>query len=375
MGGIPVSGGLYRCRGGARSAVAAPLSLRLTPQRLDAAPTHQGLWKLAAAMPSLSTIVVVGSSVLLISVFNISYTFIFTLGLLLMLLLSASRPSMGAEQFSPVYTAGVSSGLQYGVAAVQGRRPYMEDMHQIVDFDDQPAAASVGMTHFFAVFDGHGGKRAAAWAHEHLVTYLLQELTGAAANSSGRVGAASGVNAGGGLAGAVSPPAESASSILDGAAVDAFHRTDAAFLRQAAARGIPDGSTAVTCMIQCMDASCHGASPANSSRGGSGAARSGGGAAGERRLLVANLGDSRCVMVRTDGSALALSSDHKPNRPDERARVQAAGGQVRPTCAYARSTRTPAPFMSPCVGRGGRVGWRGRAPLSSCARSCAQRLA
>ena len=32
--------------------------------------------------------------------------------------------------------------------------------------------------------------------------------------------------------------------------------------------------------------------------------------------------------VRNDRSALALSSDHKPNRPDERARVMAAGGQV-----------------------------------------------
>ena len=43
-----------------------------------------------------------------------------------------------------------------------------------------------------------------------------------------------------------------------------------------------------------------------------------------RRLLVANLGDSRCALVRSDGSAVALSDDHKPNRPDEKARVQAA---------------------------------------------------
>merc|ERR1719182_857884 len=60
----------------------------------------------------------------------------------------------------------------------------------------------------------------------------------------------------------------------------------------------------------------------------SGASGGGGSGKSDRRLLVANLGDSRCVMVRNDGSALALSSDHKPNRPDERARVQAAGGQV-----------------------------------------------
>ena len=68
---------------------------------------------------------------------------------------------------------------------------------------------------------------------------------------------------------------------------------------------MPDGSTAVTCMLQPP------AAPG-----------------GPRRLLVANLGDSRCCLVRGDGSAVALSDDHKPNRPDERARVQAAGGHV-----------------------------------------------
>ena len=64
----------------------------------------------------------------------------------------------------------------------------MEDMHQIVDFEGQSSAEKVGMTHFFAVFDGHGGKRAAAWAHANLVTNLLLELAcaddGDAAGSS-----------------------------------------------------------------------------------------------------------------------------------------------------------------------------------------------
>mmetsp|Transcript_40591 Transcript_40591/g.93193 ORF Transcript_40591/g.93193 Transcript_40591/m.93193 type:complete len:157 (-) Transcript_40591:365-835(-) len=52
------------------------------------------------------------------------------------------------------------------------------------------------------------------------------------------------------------------------------------------------------------------------------------GGGGARRLLVANLGDSRAALVRRDGNGAALSDDHKPNRPDERARVQAAGGRV-----------------------------------------------
>lgn len=213
------------------------------------------------------------------------------------LLIGCSRQRVGAEQFAPVYLSGAAAGLPYGVAAVQGRRAYMEDMHQIVNFEDRPEADAANLTHFFAVFDGHGGKRAAAWAHAHLVSNLLLEL--ARARTEGAAGS-----------GTDSSPlsVDACTGMLDGAAVDAFHRTDAAFLRQAAARGMPDGSTAVTCMVQALDA------------------RAGGKA--DRRLLVANLGDSRCVMVRADGSALALSSDHKPNRPDERARVQAAGGQV-----------------------------------------------
>ena len=249
------------------------------------------------------------------------------IGLTTLFLLAGSPPAGGAEQFSPVYTSGVASGLQYGVAAVQGRRPYMEDMHQVADFDDEPAAANVGMTHFFAVFDGHGGKRAAAWAHAHLVQNLLQEL------KSGGGARHGGGDADGNAENSSSTPSATA---LDAAAVDAFHRTDAAFLKQAALRRIPDGSTAVTCMVQTVGGggggssseSSNGADAAAAAANGGGGGGGGGAAKAERRLLVANLGDSRCVMVRSDGTALPLSSDHKPNRPDERLRVQAAGGQV-----------------------------------------------
>ncbi|RLM75238.1 putative protein phosphatase 2C 37 [Panicum miliaceum] len=48
------------------------------------------------------------------------------------------------------------------------------------------------------------------------------------------------------------------------------------------------------------------------------------------RLVVANCGDSRAVLCRgPDGAPpVPLSDDHKPNRPDELARIQAAGGRV-----------------------------------------------
>ena len=47
----------------------------------------------------------------------------------------------------------------------------------------------------------------------------------------------------------------------------------------------------------------------------------------EATLYVANAGDSRCVLCR-DGAALAMSRDHKPNDPEEYARIRNAGGFV-----------------------------------------------
>mmetsp|Transcript_17753 Transcript_17753/g.43419 ORF Transcript_17753/g.43419 Transcript_17753/m.43419 type:complete len:233 (-) Transcript_17753:56-754(-) len=45
------------------------------------------------------------------------------------------------------------------------------------------------------------------------------------------------------------------------------------------------------------------------------------------QLYVANLGDSRGVLCR-GGSAVEITSDHKPNRPDELERVRSVGGTV-----------------------------------------------
>eukprot|EP00752_Nemacystus_decipiens_P005666 g5127.t2 len=51
---------------------------------------------------------------------------------------------------------------------------------------------------------------------------------------------------------------------------------------------------------------------------------------GHGEISVANLGDSKCVlgtMVNGHVCAVALSDDHKPDRPDERQRILAIGGQ------------------------------------------------
>jgi serine/threonine protein phosphatase PrpC len=43
-------------------------------------------------------------------------------------------------------------------------------------------------------------------------------------------------------------------------------------------------------------------------------------------VYVASVGDSRAIMFRRDGSVLYSTKDHKPDRPEEKARIVAAGG-------------------------------------------------
>ena len=47
----------------------------------------------------------------------------------------------------------------------------------------------------------------------------------------------------------------------------------------------------------------------------------------DNHLVVANAGDSRCVLSR-DGKAVALTEDHKPNNEEEFSRIMKAGGFV-----------------------------------------------
>jgi len=49
---------------------------------------------------------------------------------------------------------------------------------------------------------------------------------------------------------------------------------------------------------------------------------------GSERVVCANAGDSRSVVVRRDGSIARLSRDHKPGTPDETRRITEMGGRV-----------------------------------------------
>ena len=47
-----------------------------------------------------------------------------------------------------------------------------------------------------------------------------------------------------------------------------------------------------------------------------------------KRIMCCNSGDSRAIIVKKDGSVVALSIDHKPDRDDETKRINDLGGRV-----------------------------------------------
>ncbi len=117
----------------------------------------------------------------------------------------------------------------------------------------------------FGVFDGHGGSRAAEYVKKNLFDNLLKH------------------------------PRFVDDTKL--AIVESYQQTDQDYLKTEINQNRDAGSTASTAVL-----------------------------VGDH-LLVANVGDSRAVICRS-GEAFALSSDHKPNRPDERQRIEDAGGVV-----------------------------------------------
>jgi len=134
---------------------------------------------------------------------------------------------------------------------------------------------------FYAIFDGHGGVRAARFAADHLPRILADKL----------------------------PHTDQSKMIeqsLKKAFIDTYKHVDQLFLADAM-KSKPvwkDGTTATTILIL------------------------------NNNLFIANIGDSRAILCRykTDESkliALQLTNDHSPLMFDERMRIQKAGGIVK----------------------------------------------
>ncbi|XP_051214519.1 probable protein phosphatase 2C 37 [Lolium perenne] len=185
-------------------------------------------------------------------------------------------------------TAAAVWPVAFGSVALAGRLREMEDTVSLhpsfcVWADGSPM-------HFFAVFDGHGGPHVAALCREQMHSILATELAAAAAAQG------HGDEEG----------SWRAALSRSFARVDALAPESCACGRAAAGcacplssgqRGAIVGSTAVVALLV------------------------------RDRLVVANCGDSRAVLCR-GAHAVPLSEDQKPDRPDERARIEAMGGRV-----------------------------------------------
>ncbi|KAL8550579.1 hypothetical protein ACS0TY_009127 [Phlomoides rotata] len=125
-------------------------------------------------------------------------------------------------------------------------------------------SSSNGNKKFFGVYDGHGGSKAAEFVAENLHLKIIEMLEGTSENH-----------------------------VKEEACKEGFLKTDEEFLKQ----GLDSGACCVTALIE------------------------------GREMVVSNLGDCRAVVCR-DGSAEALTTDHRPAREDERRRIENKGGYV-----------------------------------------------
>ncbi|GLT72772.1 hypothetical protein SLA2020_446760 [Shorea laevis] len=185
----------------------------------------------------------------------------------------------------------------WGFTSMCGRRPEMEDAVAVVPrFLKIPVQTLIGdrvldgMTnclphqtvHFFGVYDGHGGSQVANYCRERVHMALAEEIEFVK----------------GGLSdGSIKGSCEEQ---WKKALTDCFLKVDDEVGGKTSLEPVaPEtvGSTAVVAII----CSSH--------------------------IIVANCGDSRAVLCRGK-EPMALSVDHKPNREDEYARIEEAGGKV-----------------------------------------------
>ncbi|GAB2285949.1 hypothetical protein Dimus_020378 [Dionaea muscipula] len=180
----------------------------------------------------------------------------------------------------------------WGYTSICGRRPEMEDAFAAVPgFMKIPIQMLIGeralngmsrclsqlTAHFFGVYDGHGGCQVANYCRERIHNVIVEELENVK----------EGVK-------------EDCQELWRRAFTGCFVKVDEEVGGKARKEPVaPEtvGSTAVVAII----CSSH--------------------------IIVANCGDSRAVLCRGK-EAIPLSMDHKPNRADEYARIEAAGGKV-----------------------------------------------
>ncbi|GKV23617.1 hypothetical protein SLEP1_g33324 [Rubroshorea leprosula] len=170
--------------------------------------------------------------------------------------------------------------IEADVAEDKGSRHTMEDAWVVMPDACLDSPGKLRCAHF-AIYDGHGGRLAAEYAQKHLHANVLSA----------------------GLPRELLDVKAAKKAILDG-----FQKTDEALLQESASAGWQDGATAVCVWVIAQT------------------------------VFIANIGDAKAVLARSsppDGSdgpsplkAIVLTREHKAIYPQERARIQKAGGTV-----------------------------------------------
>ncbi|XP_051623950.1 protein phosphatase 1F isoform X1 [Manacus candei] len=184
--------------------------------------------------------------------------------------------------------------LLVSIHAIRNTRRKMEDRHVLLPEFNQLFGLSDDVDRaYFAVFDGHGGVDAANYSATHLhVNVGLHEEI-------------------------VKNPAEALKC--------SFQKTDEMFLFKAKREKLRSGTTGVSALIV------------------------------GNKLHIAWLGDSQVMLVQ-QGKAVTLMEPHKPEREDERARIETLGGcvtymdcwRVNGTLAVSRAIGNVVRFLEAC---------------------------
>ncbi|TQD93287.1 hypothetical protein C1H46_021109 [Malus baccata] len=185
------------------------------------------------------------------------------------ILVSAVGGSGNAEEENEEDMLTRTSCLSYGSISLIGRRRVMNDAMVVTTVDSYQ---------FFAVYDGHGGSSVSNACRDRLHHLLAQEVEPWIRGGEGVVDWEKV------MASCFTKMDEEVGGSVDGADTEG--------------NGVNTvGSSAVVVIV------------------------------GQNEVVVANSGNSRAVLCR-GGVAIPLSRDHNPDRPDERERVEAAGGRV-----------------------------------------------
>ncbi|OIT39395.1 PREDICTED: probable protein phosphatase 2C 51 [Nicotiana attenuata] len=196
-----------------------------------------------------------------------------------------SSSSNSTESSCESTTAGSTSSqissqeLKYGFISMIGRRRVLEDAITVASRINNNEFV------FFAAYDGHGGNRVSHACRDHL-HYIIEEeiLERKGSNNNSNID-------------------------WEKVMIKCFLKMDDEVIKEENEGEVNEeeggyddvertvGSTAVVVVV------------------------------GKEEVVVANCGDCRAVLCNR-GVAIPLSNDHKPDRPDEKKRVEAAGGKI-----------------------------------------------